>query len=219
MISSRRRLAVALSAVALAVAPRLAQAQEGSGCGGFKWPLEPERAALVRADKPSLANGGAIAFNLATTLELRPLAGAGLPKAPERAPKSAQGFAGHFILAEPAKPGDLQDHDLVAGLDRRARRRRLLASESVHRRDGMRGRAQEREVRSAVPQSCGAVQRRRGRPDFGHRLARPIRPPASRRGRGSPSQWRKCRSPVNTIAAPASSAAAITSASRTDPPG
>jgi hypothetical protein len=105
MISSRRRLAVALSAVALAVAPRLAQAQEGSGCGGFKWPLEPERAALVRADKPSLANGGAIAFNLAITLELRPLAGAGLPKAPERASKSAQGFAGHFILAAPAKPG------------------------------------------------------------------------------------------------------------------
>jgi len=33
------------------------------------------------------------------------LASAGLPKAPERAPKSAQAFAGHFALAAPAKPG------------------------------------------------------------------------------------------------------------------
>jgi len=30
---------------------------------------------------------------------------AGLPNPPERAPKSAQAFAGHFSLAAPAKPG------------------------------------------------------------------------------------------------------------------
>jgi hypothetical protein len=94
-----------LLAAALAAAPGLAQAQEGSGCGGFKWPLDSERAALTRADRPSLANGGALAFNIATTLELQPPASAGLPKAPERAPKSAQAFAGHFILAAPQKPG------------------------------------------------------------------------------------------------------------------
>ena len=99
------RLAVAILAVALAAAPGLAQAQEGSGCGGFKWPLDAERAALARTDKPALANGGALAFNIATTLELQPLAGAGLPKAPERAAKSPQAFAGHFILAAPQKPG------------------------------------------------------------------------------------------------------------------
>ena len=46
----------------LAAAPGLAQAQEGSGCGGFRWPLDPERAALIRSDKPSLANGGALAY-------------------------------------------------------------------------------------------------------------------------------------------------------------
>jgi len=100
-----RRLAVGLLAVASAAAPGLAQAQEGSGCGGFRWPLDLERAALVRPDKPSLANGGALALNVATTLELQPFASAGLPKAPERAPKSAQAFAGHFALAAPAKPG------------------------------------------------------------------------------------------------------------------
>jgi hypothetical protein len=94
-----------LVAVALIAAPGFAQAQEGSGCGGFRWPLDRERAALVRADKPSLPNGGALAYSVATILELRPLSAAGLPKAPERAPKSPLAFAGHFVLATPAKPG------------------------------------------------------------------------------------------------------------------
>lgn len=94
-----------LAAVALIAAPGLVQAQEGSGCGGFKWSIEGDRAALVRADKPSLPNGGAVAYDAATTLELQPFASAGLPKAPERAPRSPSAFAGHFVLAAPAKPG------------------------------------------------------------------------------------------------------------------
>jgi hypothetical protein len=100
MSFSRWRLAVLL-----ATAPGWAYAQEGSGCGGFRWPLDPERAALARADKPSLANGGAIPSNIAVTLELASLTAAGLPKPPERAPKSPQSFAGHFTLAAPVKPG------------------------------------------------------------------------------------------------------------------
>lgn len=94
-----------LVAVALISAPGLAQAQEGSGCDGFKWPLDHERAALVRPDKASLPNGGALTYDVAMTLELQPLSAAGLPKAPERAPKSPSAFAGHFTLAAPAKPG------------------------------------------------------------------------------------------------------------------
>jgi hypothetical protein len=94
-----------LAAIALIAAPGLAQAQEGSGCGGFRWPLDRERAALVQPDKPSLPNGGALSYGVAATLELRPLSAAGLPKAPERAPKSPSAFAGHFVLAAPAKPG------------------------------------------------------------------------------------------------------------------
>jgi hypothetical protein len=94
-----------LLAVALMAPPGLAYAQEGTGCGGFKWPLDAERAALVRPDKPSLVNGGTLAYGVATTLELQPLASVGLPKAPERAPKSPQAFAGHFALPPPAKPG------------------------------------------------------------------------------------------------------------------
>jgi hypothetical protein len=94
-----------LTVVALIAAPGLAQAQEGSGCNGFKWPLDHERTALVRADKASLPNGGALPYDVAMTLELQPLSAAGLPKAPERAPKSPSDFAGHFSLAAPAKPG------------------------------------------------------------------------------------------------------------------
>ena len=161
-----------LVGAALAVAPGLAAAQEGSGCGGFQWPLDHERAALVRPDKPSLANGGALAYDVATTLELAPLsAEAGLPKAPERAPKSPQSFAGHFALAAPAKPGvykiTISSEGWIDVLDGGE----LPASERVHRRNGVRGRAQERQVRPAGPPARAPVQRRRGRADFRHRLA------------------------------------------------
>jgi hypothetical protein len=94
-----------LAAIALVVAPGLAQAQEGSGCNAFKWPLDRERAALVRTDKASLPNGGALPYDAAITLQLQPFSSAGLPKAPERAPKSPSAFAGHFTLAAPAKAG------------------------------------------------------------------------------------------------------------------
>ena len=54
----------------------------------------------------------------------------------------------------------------------------------------------------------------------------PTQPPAAETGSEpalsqgcSPFQWRKCRIEVNTIAMPRSSAAAMTSASRTLPPG
>jgi len=94
-----------LAAIALVVAPGLAQAQEGSGCNAFKWPLDRERAALVRTDKASLPNGGAVPYDAAITLQLQPFSSAGLPKAPERAPKSPSAFAGHFTLAAPAKAG------------------------------------------------------------------------------------------------------------------
>jgi hypothetical protein len=98
-------LARRLIAVALIAAPGLAHAQEGSGCGGFRWPLDRERAALTRSDKPSLPNGGALAYDVAMTLGLQPLSAAGLPKVPERPPRSTDSFAGHFVLAAPTKPG------------------------------------------------------------------------------------------------------------------
>jgi hypothetical protein len=94
-----------LAVFTLVAAPGLAQAQEGSGCSGFKWSLDRERAALVRTDKALLPNGGALPYDAAMTLKLQPLSSAGLPKAPERAPRSPSTFAGHFTLAGPAEPG------------------------------------------------------------------------------------------------------------------
>jgi hypothetical protein len=99
------RASLALAAALVAALPGLATADEPSGCGAFKWPIERERAALAAAGKPAIANGGALAYDQAVTLKLAPLAEAGLPRPPERATKSAQSFAGHFTLGAPAKPG------------------------------------------------------------------------------------------------------------------
>ena len=101
------RAGLALAAL-IAAMPALAAADEPSGCSAFKWPVERERAALAAAGKPAIANGGALAYDAAATLKLQPLAEAGLPRPPERAPKSAQSFAGHFTLAAPAKAGVFQ---------------------------------------------------------------------------------------------------------------
>lgn len=94
-----------LIVAAVAAAPGLAAAQDGAGCAAFRWPLDQERAALAKDGKPTLANGGALTYGVATTLALSPLSEAGLPRAPERAPKAPQSFAGHFTLAAPEKPG------------------------------------------------------------------------------------------------------------------
>jgi hypothetical protein len=99
------RLAGWLVGAAIALAPGLAAADEPTGCDAFKWPLDHERAALMNSGKPAVANGGALTADAAATLKLAPLAEAGLPHAPERAPKLAQSYAGHFALAAPAKPG------------------------------------------------------------------------------------------------------------------
>jgi hypothetical protein len=94
-----------LFAAALAAAPGLAMAQEPAGCGGFKWPLDREIAALVSPAKAALPNGGALAYDQATMLDLKPLADAALPYPPERQSKATQSYAGHFTLAPPPKPG------------------------------------------------------------------------------------------------------------------
>ncbi len=94
-----------LLAAALAAGPSLAAAEEPTGCAAFKWPLERERAALAGVNRPAIENGGRLAYDVAATLKLAPLTAAGLPRAPERAPKFAPSNAGHFALGAPAKPG------------------------------------------------------------------------------------------------------------------
>ena len=160
-------------------APGFAQAQEGSGCNGFKWPLDHERTALVRADKASLPNGGALAYDVPMTLELQPLSAAGLPKAPERAPKSPSRVRRPFYPRRAGKAGQIQGHDLLGRLGRRPRWRGVPASDRVHRRKGLRRRPQERQVRPAGPAACASVQRRSQGSNLRHRFPRAIarRPP------------------------------------------
>ena len=104
-MTSRPRLLAALLGAAIAAAPGAAAAEDPAGCGSFNWPLHRERAALNDIAKPTVANGGALALNAAATLKLAPLAEAGLPQAPERAPNFAPSYAGHFALAAPGAPG------------------------------------------------------------------------------------------------------------------
>jgi len=99
------RLAASLLAAALAAGSGYAAAEEPTGCAAFKWPLDHERAALADANRPAIENGGGLAYDVAATLKLAPLAGAGLPQPPERASKFAPSYAGHFTLAPPTRPG------------------------------------------------------------------------------------------------------------------
>ena len=99
-----KRLGLVATALIVAL-PNLAAADEPSGCGAFRWPLEHERAALATPGRPAIANGGALAYESAVTLKLAPFPDAGPPHAPERAPKSPHSYAGHFTLAAPAQPG------------------------------------------------------------------------------------------------------------------
>ena len=92
-------------AAALLAAPGLAGADEPTGCGAFRWPIDRERASLAEVSKVVVADGGAIRYDEALTLELAPFTETSLPHAPERAPKITPSFAGHFTLAAPAKPG------------------------------------------------------------------------------------------------------------------
>ena len=166
------RPALWLVAAALAGAPGLATADEPSGCGAFKWPLDRERAALAESEKARRSPTGARSpYDAAATLKLAPLADAALPQAPERAPKFAQSYAGHFELGAPAKAGALQGHDFLGGLDRRDRRRPFPASDGLFRRGRLRGRAKERQVRAARAAGRHPAQRRQDRRHRGHRFA------------------------------------------------
>ena len=91
----------------LAALPGIAVAEDPAGCGGFKWPLERERALLTAPNVPPIASGSDIADGGATPVEitLLPFADAKLPSPPERAPKSPTAYAGFVRIAGITKPG------------------------------------------------------------------------------------------------------------------
>jgi hypothetical protein len=98
-----RAALLALVACSLA-APCLAQ--EPVGCDKFKWPLDQERAMLT-GDTPTFASGTSLphALPVSVVVGLKPLADAQLPMPPERAPKSADSFAGFVQAPAPAQSG------------------------------------------------------------------------------------------------------------------
>lgn len=79
----RQRLAL----VVLLFGTSTAFAEEPVGCDKFKWPVDLERAALSTASQQKVASGADVTTVAAVSLSLKPLAEAGLPKPPERAPK------------------------------------------------------------------------------------------------------------------------------------
>ena len=82
-------------------------AQEPVGCDKFKWPLDKERANLTGTDLPKVVSGDRLAWPipLATIVGLVPFADAKLPTPPERAPKSANSFAGYVLAPAPGRQG------------------------------------------------------------------------------------------------------------------
>jgi hypothetical protein len=83
-----------------------AWAQEPSGCDKFKWPIDHERAVLT-SDPIKVESGATAELNSTKPFRvaLRHMADANLPAPPERAPKSADSFAGYIRLGAVPKAG------------------------------------------------------------------------------------------------------------------
>ena len=110
-----------LAAFALIAAPGLAQAQEGTGCSGFRWCSSATARQLVRAGKPSLPNGGALPYDVGTTLELEPLKAAGLPKVAGAAAEVRLGSSPAILsYVRAGEAWRLSAHHVLGSVGRRA---------------------------------------------------------------------------------------------------
>lgn len=90
-----RRLALLLL-VGATLAASAARAAEPSGCNGFKWPIDHERAVLT-GPAAQTASGATIAVSTsAYKLALTPQAETKLPAPPERLPKAPDTIADRF---------------------------------------------------------------------------------------------------------------------------
>jgi len=99
----RKLLIIVLASFSLA--PAWA-ADEPSGCDKFKWPIDRERAALTAPDLTRLPSGSELTAlpEKGVTLNLRAAGEAGLPVAPERAPKDGT-FGGFATFKTTPKAG------------------------------------------------------------------------------------------------------------------
>lgn len=88
-----RRTALAACLVLLAGSAQAA----GPGCDKLHWNLDAERALIAAASRDGVAGSPPVARRLVA----RPTADAGLPKLPERSPRTASALAGHFTVLIP----------------------------------------------------------------------------------------------------------------------
>jgi len=91
--------------IAALSSPAFAQAGEPSGCDKFKWPLAHEQSALSAPQIARLESGATLAFDVAASVHLAPLAEAKLEMAPERSPRVSPSYAGAVKLDAPAAAG------------------------------------------------------------------------------------------------------------------
>ena len=97
-------LRCAVIAVAL-LSSAAALAAEPVGCDKFKWPLDRERALLAKPAPVQSGDTLAAPVAHAVAIALVPFAEAGLPLAPQRAPKAADSYAGFLRAAAPPQAG------------------------------------------------------------------------------------------------------------------
>ena len=165
---------------------------------GARWALVGDAAAL--ADP---ITGEGIYYALRSAVVLADTLRDG--RSPARYPERAAGG----LRARAAEGGRAAPALLRAGLHAAHARASPRRSAAIRDRAGRPG-AGRPGIRGA--QAPAVAQRRRASPSS---TRRPRSAPPERRRR----QWRKCRTPVKTIASLCSSAAAITSSSFTEPPG
>lgn len=103
------RLAQAVLAAACLIVSVAARADEPKGCDAFKWPLKNE-ASLLQSTTKAVVVSGTTASVGGKGVELRLLeyGAAGLPKTPERAPKTTPSMAGFINFAAPTAAGSYQ---------------------------------------------------------------------------------------------------------------
>ena len=137
------------------------------GCDKFKWPLDKERATLTGTDLAQ--NGFRRADHLADPMGDDLDAAAVCRRQTPRGAGTRAAIA-NLLCRLPAdrragKGRHLQDHAVVRRLDRCRAGRPRREIVGVQRRDRLRGRSQEREVRSCSAAADDRTQRRAGRLD------------------------------------------------------
>ena len=137
----------------------------GSGAGGVglrrvRWPLDAERAALVRADGPRSPTAGRLASMSRLRLSFSRSEAPACPTRPT-APRSPQAFTGRFTPRHPAEAlASTRVSDLVGRLGSTSSTANLPPSEGFTGATGATGARKKRPGSTCPPARSRSVQRR-----------------------------------------------------------